>query len=355
VLSKLHFLIHGHCYAEMQTGADAATRLRHAPFLAREQFCAARWRRQVQILGADEALAIVPAGQDENRPAGAFSRWAAKMLGERCLLLGDAPPVPDDRARARFNAGCHPPLNQEELETTLHCELLATRLQSLLAERGLCYIASTLKTTAMGASFEGCVLKYSLTLCHLLGLEQICAIDFSLAVPDAAFALVPAGHECRLPGNGIRLHLFDWPERQGALFSQACLQPGEAPAQVELSQVPAGVSVLNKQGVELWPNPAAHCLPDVPAIYAEPPQHVATMRNGCLIVPATSGYVYRLAKAPAYILAPPGMARAEFLAWLLKARYRGPHSEKREFIHGNNRPRFQAGSTGRFPRRRAAR
>ncbi len=82
---------------------------------------------------------------------------------------------------------------------------------------------------------------------------------------------------------------------------------------------PKQVTVKSKQGIRLWPDSEEYSLPGAPAGYFEPPQELIKYKNDRLYIPVSSGFVYRLAKAPAYIFANPGMKYNELRDILTKA------------------------------------
>ena len=82
---------------------------------------------------------------------------------------------------------------------------------------------------------------------------------------------------------------------------------------------PGQLEVRSKQGLRLWPGPETYHLPSAPVECYEPPLTVVTADAGEIRVPVSAGMVYRLAKAPAYIFAPPGMSDAEFRGILTAA------------------------------------
>ena len=171
--------------------------------------------------------------------------------------------------------------------------------------------------TAWGASFDGCVTKYSLSLARLLGLREAPGIEFDLTVPDAAFLVDAEPMGTHLLANGLRLFMFRCGPDHVGLFTATSHALGDRAlsASVDVGNWP--VRVLSKQGIRLWPDQEPYHLPWVEREYYEPPQQLVRVSGGRLHVPVAAGYVYRLAKAPAFIFAPWDMPQDEFRDRLL--------------------------------------
>jgi hypothetical protein len=163
------------------------------------------------------------------------------------------------------------------------------------------------------------VTKYTLYLRRTLGLANTVEIDFGATVPDARFLLAATAAECVVLANGLRLFRFSGGGRAFALFTFTQHSLADRPAQVRLRCDPRQLEVRSKQGIRLWPEPETYHLPAAPPECYEPPLAVVTAGAGEIRVPVSAGLVYRLAKAPAYIFAPPGMSDSEFRGILTTA------------------------------------
>jgi hypothetical protein len=188
----------------------------------------------------------------------------------------------------------------------------------MLDERGY-RLDETATAQAWGASFDGCVTKYSLIFRRLLGLKSAVEIVFGLTTPDAAFLLDIAECDTVLLNDKLRLFIFRLPEGAIALYTATSHSLADRPAMVRIDIDPGAVTVKSKQGIRLWPEPEPYHLPTAPAGCYEPPQQVVKLDNGALCVPVSAGFVYRLAKAPAYIFSPPDMPYDSFRQVLIKA------------------------------------
>lgn len=334
-LKKLVFLIHGLCYAEMLFGEamDSEPRVRFKPYSDREDKCIEGWRTRIDGFLPEEALVIIPAANANGRPAGDFNARAQTALGDRCFILecpdGSQPDFwssEDDEFRQAIlnelqgafvqqNLTC----NKEEFDTDLHCLACCHRLKAQLKERGYEINPATLATEAWGASFDGCVTKYSITLRRMLGLVQPTENNFGLTVPDAAFLLDIGEARCLSLQNGLQLFIFEKGDELIALYTLASHSLSDRPAFVRLPPGLSGVVVRSKQGTRLWPNPETYQVPGAPPEYLEPAQQLVQFKGDRLSLPASTGFVYRLAKAPAYVFAPPGMAEDAFSTLLEQA------------------------------------
>lgn len=334
-LERIHFLVHGFCYAGITQGTLPPARAAELePYIARERRAAALWTAGVQACGATDALAVIPWPGCPDATATAFYDTARSALGDRCFIL-DGPDCMEPAFWTGLDAdgraavlreleaalvGQQTRWNKEELLTDLHCVACHRQLMALLPEHGYAYDPATVAATAWGASFDGCVTKYSLTLRRLLGLANPIEIPFERTVPDARFLLDATLTECLLLDNGLRVFLFCAGPQQLAMFTRTTHALADSPARVRLPLPPdGGVTVRSKQGLRLWPEREPYVLANVPGGFHEPTQDLVTGEANALRVPVSAGFVYRLAKAPVYIFAPPEMSRGEFRARLLAA------------------------------------
>lgn len=314
-IERLVLLVHPFCWASIHQHGSA-----HTPenslraHLQREQQCADAWEKRLETLDEHSALAVIPF--DECEAAEKFLQRASRILGMRLLVL-DAP----DPLSAHFWAsagstqtvlladlaailtGQQYAWNKEELHTALHCQALAAQFRRLAARRGLCWDGATLSAEAWGASFEGCVTKYSLHMRRALGLTPTIDIIYDMTVPDADFLLPIENAEC-MALEEIRLFFFKRRTGWIGLYSFREHTPADGPAFISLPCIPE-IRVISKQGIRLWPEPELYHLPSAPPGCYERPEIIVRQCAGRLIVPVNAGYVYRLAKAPAYIELPP--------------------------------------------------
>jgi len=331
-ITQLHFLIHGFCYAEMAAG-KAEPDPKHRPFLEREMQCATRWRTRLNGCGPSEALVILTWPHGPTGPAAEFEHYAESRLGPRSFVLN----VPDPTSQEFWNitdpefrsellaetqsaaAGQGTSWNKEELFTALHSLSCCRVLRRMMLERGMRINESQAKVDAWGASFDGCVMKYSLNMVRLLGLRTTAVIDFDLTVPDAAFLLDAELSRMYILENGLRLFVFTCRTGVAGLFTATSqsLRDRALLAAVEVGNWP--VIVVSKQGIRLWPDPQPYHLPEADPGYYEPPQQLVRVAGRRLLVPVSAGYVYRLAKAPAYVFAPRNVSIDDFCDSLLSA------------------------------------
>ena len=209
--------------------------------------------------------------------------------------------------------------NKEELSTALHCLACCRQLHVMLAERGYWFDEKEVSAESWGASFEGCVAKYTLTMRRMLNLSNVVEIDYGMTVPDAFFLLDATHAEWVLLDNRLRLFLFKVGNQAIALYTLTAHSLADQVSYVALPCDPQKVTVKSKQGIRLWPQPEVYALPSAPCGYYEPPQELVRFADGRLYAPVSAGFVYRLAKAPAYIFAPPDMPYAEFRGTLMSA------------------------------------
>jgi hypothetical protein len=208
--------------------------------------------------------------------------------------------------------------NKEEFDTDLHCLASAHLLKKELRERGYEIDPAGLSTEGWGASFDGCVTKYSITVRRLLGLAQPTSIDFALTVPDAAFLLDNENSQYLALENGLQLTTFKQTGQLIALYTLSSHSLAHRPTFVKLPLGLAKATIKSKQGTRLWPDPETYQVRSAPPEYQESSQQLVREDGGRIVLPASTGFVYRLAKAPAYIFAPTGMTEAEFSALLVQ-------------------------------------
>ena len=142
-------------------------------------------------------------------------------------------------------------------------------------------------------------------------------------MPDARFLLEAHGTETILVNDRLRLLLFRTGQQTVALFTATSSELADKPMTVKLPIAPDRVTILSKQGIRLWPQPEEYHLPGAGPGYYEAPQEVVRVEDNLLCVPVTTGLVYCLTKAPAYIISGPGMSPEEFRRHLLRAQCLG--------------------------------
>jgi hypothetical protein len=338
-LEKLYLLIHGFCYAGRDWNRAAAQPndpIR--PYLARERACAEGWYSRLEELSEAEALVIIPAGREG--PAADYYARAVSALGDRCFIL-DCPDCLEPEfwvsGSGDFDGSLlkeietvfvHQQMawNKEELHTALHCRACCRRFHASLEQRGYSFDPKTVRGEAWGASFDGCVTKYTLYLRRILGLSNAVDINFSLTVPDAAFLLNAAIRDCVLLDNRLRLFLFEAESQVVGLYTFTEHSLADQPSWVSLAMVPETATVRSKQGIRLWPRPEEYALPTATIGCYEPPQVVVQREDGVLQLPVSAGLVYRLAKAPAYLFMPSEMSYDDARSVLISAKFRrGSH------------------------------
>ena len=323
-LDKLYFLIHGFCYACRDWGsASRQPDDQIRPYLAREKRCSEGWYSRLEELSETEALVIIPASREG--PAADYYSEAVSILGDRCFMLDCV-----DCLEPQFWAEGGPDFyrsllseiesafiqqqlswNKEELHTALHCRACCQQFDAMLTQRGYSFDPTTVLAEGWGASFDGCVTKYTLNLQRILGLSNVVEIDFCMTVPDASFLLDTESSDCVSLDNGLRLFLFEDGNQIIGLYTFATHSLADQPAYVKLRVAPETVTVKSKQGIRLWPEPEAYSLPTAPLGCYEPSQVVVKYEDDGLQVPVNAGFVYRLAKAPAYVFVPSEIPRAD--------------------------------------------
>jgi hypothetical protein len=326
-LNRLTFLVHPFCYAATPPGSPLAR------FALREQRCAARWEQAARAMPDDHALVIIPVGGHPLKAAQAFVERVAPALGQRCILL-TSPYLADsslwNRLLPTHAAGVAEELrdaylrgnedwNKEELYTSIHSRGCVAELAEELAMRGFQFDPAAGGAEAWGESFDGCVTKYSLNLRRLLSLACPVDVEFGLTVPDAAFVL-ETRHDERLDlPSDLRLFLFEAEGRAIGLYVATRDALAQRPRCVRVPVDPRAVTVLSKRGARLWPPPDEDSLSWPCLGVTEPPQVLVREHQGQLVVPVSTGHVYRLAKSPAYLFASPGVSLAEFRDQLTRA------------------------------------
>ena len=335
-IDKFYFLIHAFCYAEMM--AEDKSDHRDSvltPYYEREKRCADLWRAQVKKLSATEALVVIPWSGKANGPVHRFNAFADSLLGDRFFLLDRPDPYQplfwQDCQDSTFAQTIVKELqdalvrqkekwNKEELFTTLHAIRCCQQLVDLASQRKLHFDPATLQSEAWGASFEGCVTKYGLSIRRILKLRNPIAIAFDKTVPDALFLLNASLIEHPYINDHLQLFLFYCDAQLVAYYIRTTVSLAEEPAFVRIKAKAGEVTVLSKQGILLWPLGQEYHLPKAPMGHYEPPQVVVKSTDDGLLVPVSSGYVYRLAKAPAFIFASSGLTIDRFREILLGAR-----------------------------------
>jgi hypothetical protein len=140
-----------------------------------------------------------------------------------------------------------------------------------------------------------------------------------MTVPDARFAVDATQIEVLAVGECVRAFMLQAGAQYLALFVANGNSLADPAGQVAVPLDPRSTTVLSKQGLRLWPDPEPYLLRDVPAGYEEAPQQVVGVQVDRLIVPLSAGLVYRLARAPAYLVAGPDLSLGQFRARLLAA------------------------------------
>ena len=333
-IDKIYFLIHSFCYADMdyckgESGLDEKL----IPYLEKENKCSRSWLSLLHELGENEALVIIPWNNKKTGPVSDYNSSAASLLGDRCFILDCADSLNEafwaDNTGS-FNEAVLNELksalvlqkdswNKEELFTTLHVLACCRQLDMLMTKRLFYYDKKTVAAEGWGASFDGCVTKYTCSLQRHLELTNEIYINFKMTVPDAAFLLGDVSSECILLKNGLKLFIFKSREQTFALFTTVANAMDIQVTYVGLKINPNKVTVRSKQGIRLWPDFEEYCLTNAPPGYFEPSQELIKYKTDRLYIPVSSGFVYRLAKAPAYIFADPGLTYNEFKEILMKA------------------------------------
>lgn len=330
-IKTVHFLIHGLCYADITEGKSTAQLDKKTiAYLARESRCAAHWRAQITQFSENEILVVIPWSRKPTGPVHRFNLFADSVLSDRFFLL-DCPDALHEpfwkKDQGDFSQAIVTELqsyllrekenwNKEELFTALHALNCSRQLVQLLKERNFSFNPQV-RATAWGASFEGCVTKYSLHFRRLLGLTNPIAIDFTMTTPDAYFLLNASLLEEHVLNDSLGLYLFENDRTILAYYCATSLPATGKPVYVQLPGAATQFTVLSKQGIRLWPDPEPYHLPQAPLGHYEKPQQLVRYQAGRLQAPVGQGYVYRLAKAPVFILNKTGMTVSEFREILL--------------------------------------
>jgi hypothetical protein len=326
-LERVYFLIHGLCYADMtQNKKQEQIDSPIVKYLARERRCADLWRSRLHTLAANEALVVIPWNKKTTGPVHEFNALADSLLGDRFFLLDCSDGLDPSfwqQQEELFSKEIMSNLegmltkqkeswNKEELLTVLHAMNCCRQFTDMLSARRLTLDPQHVQCTSWGASYEGCVTKYSLNIRHILQLTNPIKIDFNMTVPDAYFLLDAAERETHLIDRGLLLSIFQNGDQYIACYSGTSQSLADKPAYVELAIDSTNANIVSKQGIRLWPRTETYHLPNAPFGYYEPPQKLVQATKNGLRVPAHSGYVYRLAKAPAFIFANAGMTLDRF-------------------------------------------
>ncbi len=326
-IERLYLLIHGFCYADMTQNKkldqmDART----GQYLARERLCADLWRAQLHDFGAGDALVVIPWNTIKSGPVHDFNLLADSLLGDRFFLLDDSDGLVPSYWQQQENSFSKEILsnlkdmltrqkeawNKEELFTALHALNCWRQFNRLLAARDLTLDVQQLQCTSWGASYEGCVTKYSLSLRQYLHLAQPVRIDFDMTVPDADFLLHAKERETLLIHPDLQLSIFQNGDNLIACYSRTSHSLADKPAFVEVSLDSSRASIVSKQGIRLWPQAETYHLSSAPFGFYEPPHQIVKATSNGVRVTAHCGYVYRLAKAPTFIFASTGMTFDDF-------------------------------------------
>ncbi|MCX5660329.1 MAG: hypothetical protein NTW19_11490 [Planctomycetota bacterium] len=333
LIRHLVFLIHPFCYGHHAARGMTLKQWPYGPF---EDQRVEAWRRETAALPDDAALAMVPLPGLASERTADYYKLARAALGNRFIPM-DCPDYLSPSFWAKQDAklakgvledlrdlclGQGSAWNKEEMETGLHARACAALLEKELVRRGLRLDRRRLHGRAWGASFEGCVSKYSLSFRRLLRLERPIDIEFDMTMCDAAFLLGARWIETLPIKGGGRLFLFQQkgrgPARFLAIFIAEGSSLGERASRVRLSGDGAGLTVTDKRGIRLWPRPRFKPVCGDVGL-AEPEQPLVRLVDGRLEAPLCDGYVYRMAKAPAYFHSPRGMSEETFRAALSDA------------------------------------
>lgn len=331
-IDTIYFLIHGLCYSEMNAGKTAAPLdVTTLNYLAREQQCATAWRKKITQMTGNELLVEIPWCIRPIGPLHQLNAFADSVLGDHFLLLDAADgssslfwQKTDTSFSNQILAEFRDTLvketaewNKEELFTKLHVLNCCKLLWQLLAERYFQIDPHQVTAIAWGASYEGCVTKYSLHLRRFLHLSKPIHIDFDLTVPDALFLLKATELDNQLLKDDLGVVFFQNGDNIFAHYYLTALPVHDNPVFIETFVSEKQVFILSKQGIRLWPDPEPYHIPQAPAGYYEPPQKVIRFQNHKLLSPVSFGYVYRLAKAPVFLFPDSSLSVAEWRHILL--------------------------------------
>lgn len=325
-LSQLILITHPMAYHQFAAQAWAR------PWIAAERRAATRWYDACAKLPGDAAMATVGCYKANPADMESVCVRAREILGDRAIALqepeylhpdhwqglsrDDEAAMFEDLRIALLRQG--EAWNKEEMETLFHSRACVRRLRSELAGRGM-RIDTNTRLLGWGVEFEGCTAKYALAFRELLGLASPPELDLTMCVPGARFMLTAKSPERIALPIGVTLYLADTRRGPAALFLDDLGTLRHAARRLRLPITLVDVTVRTKQNSRLWPEPQLDRRRVGPPGYHELSQSLVTRDDAGITVPVCSGMVYRLAKAPAYTFAPPGMTRDAFREHLLAA------------------------------------
>lgn len=303
------------------------------PWIERERQQVERWLAAARVLGPRDVLAMVSCYPQGPADMEALAHRLTGVLGKRCVVLrepeyrhpdfwrslsaGLKGDLLDDLAAACTRQGDQ--WNKEEMETLFHSRRCAQSLAATLRGMGLRVDPAVTKLIAWGEEFEGCTAKYALAFREAFGLARPAEIDYDLCVPGAAFLLkAPPPERIRLPG-AFDVYIFP-ARRPFALFMDTANTLRDPARRVRVPGDWRGAVVRSKPGLRMWPTPATERRRLGPPGVHERTQPLVTATRAALSLPVCTGVIYRLAKAPAFLFAPPAMSLRTFRRRLLKAR-----------------------------------
>ena len=326
-LTRLIFLTHPLAYHQLASVPWAR------PWIRREREIIPQWLDAMAALPPDAAVAIVschprgPAAMED------FSARAEAVLGKRCFTLREpdwlqpefwkrtagatAPKLLADLQAACVTQG--ESWNKEELTTLFHARVCSVALLKSMRKRRMTIDPATINCEGWGEEFEGCTLKYCLAFQRALGLAKPVELEFDRCVPGAKFVLNPRSVERIALSPALRLFLFDTARGPIALFVSTQNTAADAAEYVRLPLELKRATIRGKQNLSLWPRPTIARRNVAPLGLHEPEQPLVRADAEGLLVPVCTGVIYRLAKAPAYIFAPRGMAMKKFRDLLMQA------------------------------------
>ena len=223
------------------------------------------WRAALPAIPEDGALCIVTTHGSIPGPAVEFEALAKSILGDRLFVL-DAPQFyepsfwtwaagREKKFLDQLKAAClgqNSGWNKEELDTSMQALACVAKFQTLMEQCGMELHPQPI-AEAWGASFDGCVLKYSLNFRRLLGLGEPIEIVFDKTVPDAAFLLDIESCETHHLPAGLRLFLFRAKSGQSiGLFTGTAYSVGDILQFVDL-YLSMPVTVVSKQEIRYGP------------------------------------------------------------------------------------------------------
>lgn len=318
-INKLYLLIHGFCYAEIEL-QNKKTNPKHTLYMERENRCAKLWASRIHEFSDNDALIIIPFSQHPDGPSSQFKDLAVSVLGDRCFFL-DRPGYSEqsfwDKASIDFEKavtkelsavciGLKKQWNEEDLSTTLHTLACFRQFEDLLVERNFQIDVEKTFIEAWGASFEGCVTKYSLNFRRFMLINNPIEIDFALTVPDAPFLLNFNEAESILLKDGLRVFIFKDDSQTIALYTTTSNSLDCGVTYVKLKVDPTDVRIRSKQNTRIWPELEPYHLEQASITNYEPPQQLVKVEDGCVYLPASAGLAYSLAKSPLFVFSTPG-------------------------------------------------